>query len=72
MPFIKRHDTINIIQQFGTIYVPKTTLKLHKSVTDNYFAYICNREIVCIIQSESLCGRLLPTMFNSAFDDFSV
>jgi hypothetical protein len=42
MPFIKRHDTINIIQQFGTIYVPKTTLKLHKSVTDNYFAYICN------------------------------
>ena len=42
MPFIKRHDTINIIQQLGTIYVPKTTLKLHKSVTDNYFAYICN------------------------------
>lgn len=42
MSFLKRHPTINITQQFGTIYVPKTTLKFHNGVADNYFAYICN------------------------------
>ena len=42
MPFIKRLPTINITQQFGTIYVPKITLKFHNGVADNYFAYICN------------------------------
>ena len=35
MPFIKRHDTINIIQQFGTIYVPITNFNHIKIVAEN-------------------------------------
>ena len=41
MPFIKRHDTINIIQQCGTIYVPTTNFNYTKNSCREYFAYIC-------------------------------